>query len=554
MTNSAANATLSAVLPSVALVGLLVLPPTGIVAHRLLLRLAPRQPKLSAVGAFAPHAATFAALVLAWTVLFVRAEAVIGGWLPVSLTGTVLALSTTPAGAGVIIALLSVQLDALLRNEGAARLALSRALQLPALALIAFGDNVITLLVGLGLSDLLHAQASLAVARSAARTQPVLRFALSLIALAVLLIGFAADYTANQTLTLSLVQLPSTLAALPALALGLRLGFVPLSRIALPQPSQGVPVDLLSTLVLQARLAEIGWSALPDWYYAWALVSVLQGLVLAVILPSERGAALSLAGAGFASTCGVFGNAPGVLGSPSPSGTLLIAAVAWVIGSHLLVHPLENAPAVVQQVQRLAGGLALLTLPPTVGFVARSGLIEHYRYTELGGALAGLTLLASLAFAGTAAWVLRTEIADAPASSAHSWRQLATEVGQSTLLGAPLVGFTFAAELFGVGNLAQVLSRTSFLGWAALVLTALACAGGWLVKGTGIEARVHALQAALACGAQGMQMLVLLVGAALQRLSAPFARAFELLESESALIWTVILVLLVLLIASGGQP
>lgn len=101
-------------------------------------------------------AAAIGAVLCALALFGFGGEAIVGGWMPVSLVGAPLLISIAPPTAALVTALACVGLAQAIRSHGQTDVVVAaRALAFAALMLTTLAANMLTLFVGMGLVELL---------------------------------------------------------------------------------------------------------------------------------------------------------------------------------------------------------------------------------------------------------------------------------------------------------------------------------------------------------------------------------------------------------------
>ena len=134
-------------------------------------------------------------------------EAVIGNWSPVSFTGVPLAVAAAPAPMLVLtgwVTLYLVEALALPEHEALDQHPSGPALQIPALAVVALANNLITLVVGLGIVDLISVY--VALRRKTGEQQALSTLVLNGLSGSALLVAVAVQYASGSSLSLPLSQ------------------------------------------------------------------------------------------------------------------------------------------------------------------------------------------------------------------------------------------------------------------------------------------------------------------------------------------------------------
>lgn len=545
--------------PFVLLIALMASPLLGILLAAVFAQ-SPRLPTGLQLPARLPAVAgAAAALIAAWLLSRQPSwEAVVGDWSPISFTGLPLAMAGFIPSAGIVIAWTTLYFLNSLQSPDTSRPEshpTAPALFIASLALVAFANNLVTLLIGLGLTDLLTAY--WALRRQDNERNALIGLMLNGFSIALLTLVVATHAAESNSLHLPLARLDASKAPVLALAIALRLNFAPF------RPSPSVWGDLRTTagavggLLVLARLPALGITRLPEWFYALALISALLTLIIAILQADERTEALvpaiATAGAYLASTSAVLA-IPGVTAA---------ATVAWLIGAALISQPESaDAPSWVERtrrVSRIAGALCLISLPLTVGFVGHAGIVATWTARNASGWLFALAWVVSFALM---AFVLLKIVFDSTAEQTQQMRLIpdprrpGTWIAREAIGGlvawAPMLLFGIAPMLLAAGSLADVLARNGMIGWASWVVNIALGALLWRLEPRWRPAirsmSDHAIETF------DLGWLYSLIGGAVARLRSPFGRVFTLLESDGALLWAIIVVLLIVLISRPGGP
>ncbi|BCX02795.1 MAG: hypothetical protein KatS3mg053_0733 [Candidatus Roseilinea sp.] len=485
-------------------------------------------------------------------------EAIVGDWSPVSFTGLPLAIAGFAPSAGILIAWATLYfLDSLrlLVVSPSERHLTASAFIIASLALVAFANNLVTLLIGLGLTDLLTAY--LALQRREGERDALIRLVLNGFSIALLTLVVAMHAAGGNSLHFPLVRLDSSTAPALALAIALRLNLAPF------RTSPSVWGDLRTTagavggLLVLVRLPALGITRLPEWFYMLALVSALLTLMIAVLRAEEHVDALGP----FAVTAGAYLASTGaVLAIP---GVTSAAAIAWLVGAALIGWPKTgDAPLPIERARlalRVVGALCLVGLPLTVGFVGQAGILATW--AERGGdgwafvlgwgvVLAVMThILLKITLGAIGVRAQQTAQTADGARIGFAWAREAAG-GLATL--APILVFGIAPSLLTAEAFADVLGRNGLVGWAGWAIAICAGAALWRLEPRWQPALHHIRDHAISTLDLGW--FYSLLGGAVARLRSPFGRVFTLLESDGALLWAIIVVLLIVLIARPGGP
>ena len=500
------------------------------------------------------------ALLCAWLLRGQPAwEATIGDWAPVSFTGLPLALMGFVPTTAVLIAwatihfLNSLTLPDADRSQGGSG---ASALLIASLTIVALGNNLITLLVGLGLTDLLSAY--LALRRQAGERNALIGLTLNGISIALLTLVIAIHAAQGNSLHLPTTRLSSSVTPTLALAIALRLGFAPFRASANVWGDAPTTASAVGGLLLLIRLPALGIAQLPAWFYGLALVSALLTLAIAA-LQAEEDAAVRISSI---STAGVY---LAVLGATlADAGVTAAAVVAWLIGSRLIGQTSAPGaePAPVERGRlaiRLVGALGLVGLPLTVGFIGQAGAMDTWVGRGPAGWLLIFAWMASLALLSHL--ILHT-IFDATrrGQPAHVVPGPAAWPGQFALrrvvgwlaAAAPIVIFGVAPHLLGAGTLIEAAGRNGIIGWLGWAIAIALGALLWQLSPRWRPATQRIRDYAIAVLDLGW--LHSLLAGATARLRQPFGGVFTLLESDGALLWAVIVALLVALVSGAGRP
>lgn len=537
-------------------------PMVGILIAALLAQ-SPRTPQALRTYAWLPIAAGAGiALLAAWALLGQRWEAVIGNWAPVSFTGMPLSLAGFAPTLAILIAWLAVYFRDCLNLPGAdlfTQHPTASALTVASLAIVALGNNLITVLVGLGLTDLLTAY--LVLRRQTDERSMLTHFVLHGLSIALLLLVMAIHYAAGNSLYLPLMQLsPSTGPAL-ALAMALRLGFAPFRTSADYLGDLRTSASAVAGLLVLTRLPALGITRLPDWFYALAVLSAVLTLILGLLKAGHASDALLP----FVVTAGLYLAATST--AVAIPGVTAAAAIAWLLAGALLAGALlgragNDQSALdrrIRQVTPALGALGLIGLPPTAGFIGQSGVLAVW--AALGPIGAALIAGWIIALAALCYGLLRV-VSDAtprvrqarllPEAAAWSSPAILRYGIGGLALVAPLILFGVAPALLEAGTLAEAVARHTLVGWGMWLVALAIGALAWHT-----EARWHPTAQRLAhplTNLLDLSWLYSLLGGAAARLRSPFNQVFTFLESDGALLWAIIIVLLIVLASRPGGP
>jgi hypothetical protein len=522
--------------PSVLLLALAGAPALGSALRSAAARISPNYQALRALALPIGAGLAFAA---GW-LLMTEADwqIVVGGWLPVSLTGSPLALAGFPPAHGLLIAWIAAYAAHLLSDPPTSqRLHPSGyAFFTAALLLVAFAGNLITLLVGLGLVDLFTLYYLLRRGRAGEMGAALLGLALkSLAVLALAMVG--AVHAANGgSLHLPVARLLPSTAPILALAAALRLGVAPF-RLPVSAPVGFIPItDALSAFFMLMHLPRFGITALPSWFYILTIISALLHLLLrdprmphrSVVIAGAHLAALSIA-----------------LAAP---GAVAAAASAWLLGITLIdpSTPELVAPRWAGLATRLLGAACLVGLPLSVGFVGQAGLLSLWTGQNAMGWLLAASWIVTLAVLVDA--LIDLVAAPSGPSAAPPWRWW---MSRAVLL-IPVALFSLLPTLLGAGTWGELLARRTLadgLPWLLAIALGIPL---WWIR-TRRPASWSALRTYVA-PALGLDWLHALLTGTMRRASRPFQLVFTVLEGDGVLAWAAIIALVLILLARAGGP
>jgi len=472
------------------------------------------------------------ALVSAWLLLAQTDwQIVVGGWSPVSLIGVPLALSDFPPAYGPLIAWVATYLAHLLTNAPATLLRpADYALLSVALLLVAFANNFITLLVGLGLVDLFTFYRSL---RHGANEPRAAWLGLALNSGAVLSLTMlgALHAAGGGSLHLPLMQLSPSAAPLLALVVALRLGFVPFRLPTSPQAELPAQAGLLSTFLLLMRLPQLGVTLLPAWFYLLGIISAL--LFLLVRDPRAPHPAIAAAGAHLAALS---------IATATPS-AIAASATAWLLGV-ALTSPLPAGLRWGDLAARLSGAACLAGFPLSLGFLGQADLLTLWAEQGAVGWLLILGWLAVLAILANALSALMIATPTDP-PTAPAWRWWISRLA----LLIPVILFSAFPALLEAETWLSQRSLTGGLAWLAAASSGVLL---WRIKTRWPAERWSSLGFMPAVLA--LDWLHDLLGGTVRRLSRPFESAFTILEGDGTLAWAALIALVLILLARAGGP
>lgn len=494
-------------------------------------------------------------LVAAWGAHTLSFEMTFGDWGPVSVTGAPLILASSLPATTIVIAVAAAQLaaslhprEADLRPDHA-----TGALLFGALALAALSNTLITLIVGIGLVDMLSAIAGIQRGRDHRRViaDGMFRGASS----ALLVIALALYLSMGNSLYIPLGVFPERLMPFITISLALRFGLAPLRALAgqFHDAHWTSEASAIAGLVALIKLPLLSAPALPAWFFALALLTVvLAGLVGALTRRrSLLRSAISSMGLGLA-ICSAALQQPGVTA---------VATLGWLAGNQLVALSPRDESALGRRAAlagRLIGALCLIGLPLTAGFVGRAGVAALWADDGPGGAL----LIAGLALAQALLTLAALRITFAPTGvTAYSVAlpsagplslSVALSIFAIAILGAHVLAFGAAPTLAGAPDLAEAMSRHGLAGWLVWVLPIALAVGVWWFEARWAGALAPITQRLY--DVISLSWLHTVLDGAMSRLGLPLSRVFPVLEGGSALMWTVVIVLVVVLVSRPGGP
>jgi hypothetical protein len=310
--------------------------------------------------------------------------------------------------------------------------------------------------------------------------------------------------------------------------------------------------SVVAGLLLLARLPELGIPSLPVWYDALIIVSALLTLVIGALsgAPDDVRAAAITSSLYLAAASMATGNA----------GVVAAASIAWIVGACLISLNDATEGALGRRtgrVMRSLGALVLIGLPLTVGLIGRAGIVSEWQTQGVAGALLiiGFTLAGGLLAYCLIHCVLRIDLEiDESIERREEARQpmlIRTLIGTASL-SLPAIVFGLAPSALGAGDLLDAIERMGIAGWLAWLVSLGIGAALWLLEprwAPALEERSEPLSGAFSLG-----WLTSLFAGAAGRIRAPFALIFDILESDGALVWAAIVVLLAILVSRPGGP
>ena len=534
------------------LIGLLASPILGIAITALLAGFE-RQPRIQSISWMPAALGAGVALICAWLLLSRSFETVIANWGPVSFTGVPLALAGWTPGAAIMIAWTAAVLMHMLMLNSSRPMQhnpSAQALMVASLALVAFAGNMITLLIGMGLTDIFNAY--YALRRRANVRNALIQLTLHGLANALIFVAVTVHTAAGNGLTFPLVRLDPAATNVLALAVLLRLGAAPFRANNTSLAAMEFAGSAVAGLLLLARLPDLGITTFPLWYDALLILGALLTLGMGALSgqPEDVRAAAIIGSLMLAATSMAAGN----------SGIITAAAIAWILGAALI--SLNDAAEGrlgrrIGRVIRIFGALVLIGLPLTVGFIGRAGVVSAWQDDGLAGALLiiGFTLAGGLLAYCLLHCALRIDLeTDESISQRDEIRQplFIRTILAAIALALPAILFGIAPGLIGAGDLLGAAGRMGIVGVLTWLISLGAGAALWQFEprwAGWLDARGEGISEALSLG-----WLTSLFAGATRRIRAPFATVFDILESDGALIWAAIVALLAILVSRPGGP
>lgn len=487
-------------------------------------------------------------LLLLWITGADGVEMVVGSWSPVSFTGAPLIFISTVGARVVLSAVLLLMIIALSQRvrEPTAHGMVSSVIVFLALGVVALSQNLITLLIGIGLVDLYSAVYGI---RESRRTESIIRDTLFHGAsLLVLLVTFALYAAEGNSLYLPLAQLPARFGAYIMLALALRFGLVPLRAIGDQHSGTSwvTKASSLAGLLLMARLPQMLAGEFRAWFFGLLLITALAVLLIGALSadkPRLR-AAVNFSTLSIAAASAVVWQGE----------VMLIAAIAWLIGTVLVTQTASDYPHAARYVirgLRILGAACLLGLPLTIGFVGRAGMLSIWAARGGGGALLiaafiVIQLLLTVNVLRLALW------SDAPAAdskfSITSW----IGIGALGLAGLLTLVLGISPQSIGAPAFGEILSGNTALDWLLWVLPVLLGAAAWWFEArwlawvSGVRGRLIALL--------NLEWWQQILAGAVGRIARPLSSVYTFLESDGVLLWAVIVILIIVLVSRPGGP
>ncbi len=493
-------------------------------------------------------AAVIITLILAFILRASQVEMILGDWSPVSFTGTPLIIAANPEGIAILIAVAGVMGLSIMSSDKAANPAAGpiAGLSFAALSVTVLAHDLVTLLIGLGLLDMLTAVYALLQTHHPRRImRDVLFNVASLLALAIAVTLCAAT---GNSLYMPLAHLPDRVMPFIAIALLFRFSLLPLRSVTdryIGHDWAGKSSILAGMLVL-ARLPQLEAPQLHAWFFAFALLTAICALAIGV-LSKNRATLMGSIETGtlaLALTSAV----------PWQAGAIITAAVAWLLGTALIdeaagQYPARYRPAI--PVVRAVAALSLAGLPLTAGFVGRAGVISTWAARDIGGA--ALIMGFSIAQIVLVAALLRLMLWHEPAGGEEEHTGSATL--RLAVLGIPsilVVLFGLAPGLSGAGGLSTTFDQVGLAGWIFWIIPSALGGLLWYMEKRW-SATLNRYNDRLMTALELNWWQDILAGA-IGRLSKPFTGVLTLLESDGALLWAVIVILIAVLISRPGGP
>jgi hypothetical protein len=536
------------------LIGLLAAPILGI-AFTALLAGFDRWPRLASLSWLPAALGAGVALLAAGLLLNREFETVIAHWGPVSFTGVPLALAGWSPGAGIMVAWTAAVLMHMLMlgNRPMQHNPTAQALLVATLALVAFSGNLVTLLIGLGLTDIFNVY--YALRRRDNPRNALIQFTLNGLSSALLFVAITVHTAAGNGLTFPLVKLNPTATNVLALAVLLRLGAAPFRASHAWLPSMATAGSAVAGLLVLARLPELGIPVLPLFFDALLVLSALLTLGMGALSGQPGDVRASII------TGTLYLAAASIAAMPdSSAGVIATAAIAWILGSALISLEDTSDGRLGRRAGvliRSIGALVLIGMPLTVGLHGRAGIVSAWQADGLAGALliVGFTLAGGLLAYCLVHCVLRQDQeTDETLGRRDEVRQpyfLRASVA-AVALALPALLFGLAPSLVGAGDLLAPIARMGILDWLVWLLSlgigfAL---WQWEPRWAGwIDPRSEWLSATLS-----LRWFTGLFAGATGRIRAPFTALFDILESDGALVWAAIIALLAILVSRPGGP
>lgn len=466
--------------------------------------------------------------------------AVIAGWSSASFFGTPLAIAAPAAGGAAMIAFAATRTAALTDPAYAlSSPAISSGLFALGAGMTFLASTTPTLLIGIGLMDVTSVwiAARRSNGRNAVRAFVPQAIGVILAGLALTLAGAGTNsfFIGEGIVTGSEAgsSLLSTLLNIAACAHANILPFGAANEALTDEQRAASTMGALALLQHTPTLEPWALALVLITTAFWALRSAVNASAGATaVSPHERSLTRARqAAAAFALIGAVSGHAH-------------VAAMAWLLGNALLSGP---------AIGRLIGAFSLAGLPLLPGFVAYAGAASAM--IERGGLGAATVVLLTASHALLVVALLNS------AFGMRNVRGIAADVRQSlterlrlapaALLAAHALLLGVAPTLAGPRSLLGVAGDMGIAGWLALLLALALGTALWRVSssGFGAEQLERADRLLSQSGRLGAPVL-----ASLDRIRGGFRFVLAVLESDGALLWAGLSVLIALLIARPGTP
>ena len=506
----------------------------------------------------AQTAVWLAAGVAAILLLPVNIEFTLGSWLPVSVSGAPLILSSHSDALLVVLAVLLVQLQQSARRG----LRVIDALVIIAVTLLGFANNLPALIIGVGLVDIAAAIDMGDDPDPAARTRQVVLCGFSIL---LLLVAVIIHLSAQNSLWFPLLQLGGQSVSLITFAVIIRF----LALVTTPAIGRA-QLHHVATFLLAARLFELGTPEVRLMWVAYALILALTKLLVAWLAEPDGHVQVLrqiATGACALAACSL------AFGNPQ---RIVLAGIGWLLGVALLAAGLppssETQPApsarLIRLLSSIAGTLALISFPFTATFAGSAGLVSWLSaQSAFGTLLAAVWVLAlTLMTACCLRFVFQPSVPNSSADDTNPQTQAALPGALWPTLGLTLSGLVLLFAIGVVGTTANavrpVLGLMMLSDWL-LWLLALVLGGLLWWQEARIIGRLDrplftrtgntTIRSQLA-GVIGLNGLGELVADSVLALGRPLSGVFSFLESDGALIWGVIAVLIALLVTRTTGP
>lgn len=516
-----------AVFASLALFGILGLPILTGTALRVLARLSELRPGI------APFTSAFAAigalLVLTsawgwWALNPEIGDAVVGGWMSVSFTGTPLAVGFGAAACSVILALAAARSAQLLDPDATARIEVvsSHGLLMLGAALAVLGSTTPTLLIGTGMMQF----AGVWHAARRVNSQTAIRiFSIQLLGLmlAALVLTMQNTVSGDYRLNTTTAQTAGLFTTLMSAAIVLQANLLPFGASQHATSHPQMTAGLLGAIALVARTATV-----TEWVSPLAAVTCAFWAMHALSAADARSREAHIREAAAAFTLAFGMHAPHM------------AACGWLLGSAML----EQAGFA-----RILAGLSLLAVPGTPGFPGLTaapdpgtGLLGPATMVLQAGCRMILTFaLLRHTFGGVTSTAIRSALSES--ITPRRLPALLLAAAHMFVLGA-------APQWFGGISLSDALTRAGAAGWASLVVGIALGAVLWRISGSELDDALRRAGALLL----RTELLFRPLYAALARLQRSFGALSTLLDSEGALLLTCLALVLAVLILGQSAP